>query len=34
LAAMEELGVRRLITHDLHLAAAARALGFIAEIPA
>jgi predicted nucleic acid-binding protein len=34
LAAMEELGVRRLITNDLHLAVAARALGFIAEIPA
>jgi predicted nucleic acid-binding protein len=34
LAAMEELGVTRLITNDLHLAAAARGLGFIAEIPA
>jgi uncharacterized protein with PIN domain len=34
LAAMEELGVTRLITNDLHLATAARALGFIAEIPA
>ena len=34
LAAMQELGVTRLITNDLHLAKSARALGFTAEIPA
>jgi predicted nucleic acid-binding protein len=34
LAAMEELGVTRLITNDLHQAEAARLLGLIADIPA
>lgn len=34
LAAMEELGLTRLITNDLKQAEAAGALGFIAEIPA
>jgi hypothetical protein len=31
---MEELGVTRLITNDLHQAEAARLLGLIADIPA
>jgi predicted nucleic acid-binding protein len=34
LAAMQELGLSRLITNDLQQAEAARALGFTAEIPA
>ena len=34
LAAMEELGLTRLLTNDLQQAEAARAAGFIAEIPA
>ena len=33
LAAMEELAVDRLVTNDLQQANAARALGFVAEIP-
>lgn len=33
LAAMQELGVNRLITNDAQLAAAARVLGFVAETP-
>ena len=33
LAAMQELGVNRLITNDTQLAAAARILGFVAETP-
>jgi uncharacterized protein with PIN domain len=33
LAAMEELGLKRLITNDLKQAEAAHALGFVAEIP-
>jgi predicted nucleic acid-binding protein len=33
LAAMQELGVNRLITNDTQQAEAARALGFVAEIP-
>jgi uncharacterized protein with PIN domain len=33
LAAMEELGLTRLITNDFRQAEAARALGFVAEVP-
>ena len=33
LAAMQELGLNRLITNDTQLAAAARVLGFVAETP-